>query len=259
MAAPAVIEMPGDILAPSTAAKYLNCSAKYMFSKVRRLPDPRTGALLLGSAVHEALGYNFAQKIETGRDLPTGYVVDLYRSAWRDMAPETEFRDDEEPGEMRAQGETLTAIYMERAAPEIQPAAVEIKVSGRIGGVLVHGYVDLLDVEGRIIDFKTAARKPGAVSHDHRFQVATYTQLADGASGEARLDTLTKTKEPDLIAQSFSVTRADLDSTRMLYPLVQQSIRKAVFVPNRSSHMCSRRYCSFWRACEKEFGGAVET
>ena len=45
-------------------------------------------------------------------------------------------------------------------APWIEPQAVELAVEGVIAGVRVQGIVDLLDMEGRIIDFKTAARRP---------------------------------------------------------------------------------------------------
>ena len=54
--------------------------------------------------------------------------------------------------------------------------------------------VDVLDEEGRVVDVKTAARKPSGISPDYAFQLATYRQLSPGASGEARLDTLVKTK-----------------------------------------------------------------
>ena len=69
-------------------------------------------------------------------------------------------------------------------APLIQPAAVEMHVEGRIGGIRVQGWIDLIDVDGQIIDIKTAARRPSGVDVDHRFQIATYTQLAPGASGQ---------------------------------------------------------------------------
>jgi hypothetical protein len=35
-------------------------------------------------------------------------------------------------------------------------------------------------------------------------------------------------------------------------------MRTGVLMPNRRSPLCSRKNCAFWRACEKEFGGAVE-
>jgi hypothetical protein len=153
---------------------------------------------------------------------------------------ETEFRDDENPKELKELGEALTVKYLDEAAPEIQPAAVEFQVCGHIGGVAVHGYVDLLDVQGRIIDLKSAARKPGDISNDYRFQIATYAQLILGGTGRARLDTLTKTKKPELVQQEFTI----------------EASAPATFCTGSSSGWAKsgRRYCSFWRRCEQTWG-----
>ena len=176
---------------------------------------------------------------------------------WAESSVETEFREDENPKELKELGEALTVKYLDEACPAIEPAAVEFQVCGHIGGVAVHGYVDLLDVEGRIIDLKSAARKPGDISNDYRFQIATYAQLIPGGTGKARLDTLTKTKKPELVQQEFTVEPSDVEQTQKLYPAVQQAIRAGHFLPNRSSNLCSRKYCSFWRECERAFGGRV--
>jgi len=123
--------------------------------------------------------------------------------------------------------------------------------------VHVQGWVDLLDVEGRIIDIKTSARRPSTIEPDYRFQIATYAQLLPGATGEARVDTLVKTKTPKVVTQNFRVNEQDLLATRMLYPLTQRAMKAETFVPNRLSMTCSRRNCSYWRHCEREWGGEV--
>jgi hypothetical protein len=235
---------------------------------VLKLPDPKTGALLQGSCVHAALAGNYRQKIETKEDLPAAGVKAIFADAWGTLLKETEFRDDEEPDTLKAEGEALTLKYLDELAPKVQPAAVELPVVGMIAGVRIRGIIDLLDTSGRIIDVKTAARKPSRVktpqgeqyevSPDYRFQVATYRQLEPSASGVARVDTLVKTKAPALVEQEITIDAADLAATAKLYPLVQRGIRSGFFQPNRSHFMCSKRYCAFWRACEREFGGRVE-
>ena len=42
-----------------------------------------------------------------------------------------------------------------------------------------------------------------------------------------------------------------------IYPLVAEGIAGGLFLPNRNSTTCSRRYCAFADACEREFGGTV--
>ena len=94
--------------------------------------------------------------MDTRGDLPTPGVVALFREAWVNEREQTEFRDEENPQELAATGEALVARYMDHLAPTIDPAVVELKVNGEIGGVKVRGWIDLLDVEGRVIDIKTA-------------------------------------------------------------------------------------------------------
>jgi len=220
--------------------------------------------------VHAAIGANFEQKLDTKEDLPPAGVSAIYRHAWDLMVrgeypghnghgPElpTEFRDDEDPEQLKAQGEALALKYLDEAAPEIQPAAVELPVVGAIGGVRVRGYIDLLDTQGRVVDLKTAARKPSEIGSDYRFQLATYRQICSEATGQARLDTLVKTKTPQLVQLTCTVDQMDVDATAKLYPVVQRGIRGQFFVPNRSHYLCSRKYCAAWRVCQTEFGGRV--
>jgi hypothetical protein len=71
------------------------------------------------------------------------------------------------------------------------------------------------------------------------------------------LDTLVKTKTPALVTQNFRVSEQDLLATTKLYPLAQESMKSEHMMPNRLSLTCSRRNCSYWRHCEREWGGEV--
>lgn len=248
---------PAEILSPSQVRCFMDCQVRWWFKYGLKLPEPQTGNLALGKAVHSAIAENFAQKLDTREDLPVAGILALYRQAWAEECEQTEFRDDEDASELRACGEALVAKYMDEVAPALDPAAVEMRVEGEIAGVRVRGWIDLLDVDGRIIDLKTAARRPSSIEPDHRFQVATYTQLTPGASGQARLDTLVKTKSPALVTQSFHVGCQDLLATRTLYALAQRTMRAELYMPNRLSLTCSRRNCGYWRRCERELGGEV--
>jgi PAS domain-containing protein len=102
----------------------------------------------------------------------------------------------------------------------------EIHTEWMAAEILEHvpAWIDLMDGNGRIIDLKTAARKPSGIESDYRFRIATYAQLMPGASGEARLDTLVKTKTPAQVTQNLRVTQQDVLATTKLYPLAQQSM-----------------------------------
>jgi RecB family exonuclease len=226
-----------NVLSPTQVRTFLDCSAKWWFRYGLRLPEPKTSSLTLGTAVHEALAENFRQKIETREDLDVCGVTALFRQSWSRQTEEAVFQPDEDAGQLGLLGEQLVQKYMEEAAPSIDPAGVEFEVTGRIAGVSVRGIVDLMDVHGAVIDVKTAARKPSGVSFDHALQLATYRSLSPHASGEARLDTLVKTKTVQLVQHRYTVTDSDLQAARVLYPLVQDGIRSGLI--SRTAGPCS--------------------
>jgi hypothetical protein len=207
--------------------------------------------------VHTALARNFAQKIETYEDLPATGVLALFREAWALERDQIEFRDDEDPAQLARAGEALVMKYLDEVAPRVEPVAVEFRVEGEIGGVRVQGFIDVLDVDGRIIDIKTARATPGNVEPMHRFQIATYRQLTPAASGKGRLDTLVKTNIPKIVLQSFDITAGDLKATQTIYARASQAMRSEQYMPNRFSMFCSRRHCAYCRHCEEEWGGEV--
>ena len=255
------VELPptglAEVLSPSQVRCFMDCQVRWWFKYGLQYPDPPTGNLALGRAVHAALARNFEQKMQSYEDLPFSGVVALFRQAWAAEREETEFRDDEDPLELARCGENLILKYLDEVAPIIAPAAVEQHITGEIGGVHIQGWVDVIDVRGRILEIKTAARKSSSISPEHRFQIATYTQLTPSATGDARIDTLVKTKAPGLVTQRFTVTDQDLLATHEIYPMAQMAMRSELYMPNRTSMNCSRRSCSFWRRCEQEWGGEV--
>jgi len=250
-------ETLGDILSPSQANTFLNCSAKWWFKYGLGLPDPKGGSLVRGLAVHKAAEVWFRLVLE-GAAPDIEDMREPYDDAWEALSTEASFAADDDIDELKRSGAVLLRKYLEEVAPEIRPAAVERQVMGEIAGVKVRGYVDLVDVDGNIIDVKTAAKKPSGIDPGYAFQLATYRQILPGASGKARLDTLVATKTPQLVRIEYQVTAADLLLTTNLYPRVREGIREGLYFPNRNSHLCSRKYCNFADACCSEFGGCVE-
>ncbi len=246
-----------QVLSPTQVRCFMDCHARWWFKYTLKQPDPPNGNLALGRAVHWALTQNFVQKVETYEDLPVTGVLALFREAWALASDQAEFRDDEDPSELARTGAALVSKYLDEVAPAVEPAAEELHVTGEIGGVWVQGFIDVLDVEGRIIDIKTAKASPASIEPMNRFQVATYSQLERTASGKGRLDVLVKSKTPKIVLQSFDVTENDLRATQTIYARASQAMQSEFYIPNRLSMFCSRRHCAYWRICECEWGGEV--
>ena len=251
---------PTDVLSPSSVNQFVyDCQAKWFYKRVLGLPDKRTTALALGSALHTAVEANFAQKIDTRADLPAAEVVGVFMEAFTaELDNGVELEKTESVADLRECGEVMAKVYMQECAPSIQPAALEVHVSGLIGDVPVQGFIDLLDVDGDIIDLKTAKKKPSEVSPGYRLQVSTYTMIEPRANGRARLDTLTKTKTVGLHQQTLEIGAADRKHTERLYSIAREQMTSGLFIPNQGSYMCSRKHCAYAERCMSDYGGIVE-
>lgn len=245
-----------EVLSPSSVNTYLGCSARWKYRYIDRLPDPASGSLVRGRAVHRLTSYWFSAKIN-GHTPDDGELGEAYDEIWDQCADNAAFGVGEDVDELKDSGEMLAAKYLAEAAPEIEPAAVDVPVSGEIGGVPVRGFIDLIDVQGRIIDLKTAKAKPSCVSADYALQVATYAQLAPSLPGDVRIDTIVDTKTVQLVSIPYTVSAEDRTMTERIYPRVQQLMQAGCYAPNRNSKLCSRKYCAHADACIEEFGGHV--
>lgn len=256
--APSPAYEPAAVLSPSQVNCFLDCPAKWCFRYLIEKPETKSGALAVGDAVHAAIHSALTTKLVERREPKPEDARESYAIAWAEASSEAEFRDDEDAEELARVGELLVEKYMAEAVPQIEPAKLEYPVEGEIDGVKVRGRIDILDVHGQIIDVKTAGKKPGSLSANHHLQLVTYDLLCPESRGRARLDTLVKAKTVQYVPQSIEIGPDDVEYAESLYPLVQSAMRDAVFYPRRDNGICSRKYCSFWRDCEKEYGGKVK-
>jgi CRISPR/Cas system-associated exonuclease Cas4 (RecB family) len=243
-------------LSPSSVNCYMDCSARWYYRKVLELPETRSAALSLGTAVHAGVIQNFRQKIESGRDMSIRDTQAVFiHSLCDEIDLGIRFQTGESADDLKEAGEVMTKVYMEHSAPFVSPAAVEEHVEGEIGGVPVHVYIDIRTTDGRVIDIKTAKKKPTGISAAHRLQVSTYVMLHPEASGEATISTLTKTRMVALQQDSVSILAADRKLTERLYSITRDQMHGLVS-PNRASFLCGK-HCDFRGRCLDDYGGVM--
>jgi len=242
-------------LSPSQVGCYLDCAAKWFYRYDAGLPDPPTGALAIGRAVHATIAWALDTKRAEGL-LPTqADTAQAFDAAVSEEIAAAELRPDEDAAQLAAKGLDLVELYLRQVAPNLQTIATESAVQGHIAGVLVHGIADIITADHTVIDIKTAARKPAGISPDHALQLTTYAVLAQ--CPRAAIHTLTKTAAPAFVGQSFDVTPAHIRYAEAMYSHVADAIESRIFTPRRPSNLCSRKHCAFWRNCEADFGGEV--
>jgi putative RecB family exonuclease len=234
---------------------FLRCPLQYKFRYIDGLKISPTSSLTLGKSIHSALESNYSQKITSKQDLPGEKILDLFSDRWEKEAVETLFSEDEKAGMVKDDGVKMVRAYHDQISPTIQPRLVEHEFNLSFENVdyTLKGIIDLVDVEGRIIDHKTAKRSmaPDDVAADIQLTcyALAYRSLFGAPEKELRFDVMVRTKVPKL--QQIPTTRTQEDIQRFLkiVGFVSKAIQSGIFYPCGNRQVCS--WCGYYGLCEK--------
>lgn len=222
-------------------------------------------ALHIGTGVHAGAEVNFNQKIETHEDLPVSDIVDAAVSGFevRYQSDGLALTDDEASqglasvvGAAKDQLVQLAECHATEQAPDYQPTEVEHR-SRIVFPNATHDLLavtDLRDDQGRITDFKTAAKKKPKDEADKSVQLTVYSaayQVDHGRpSTECRFDTVTKTKTPARQVLISHRTQADYVALLARVNSTIAAIAAGVFLPaSTGAWNCSPKWCGYWASC----------
>lgn len=249
-------------LRPTGINTFLECSAKYLFQEIERIETPNKSYLAFGSSIHKTLEANFAQKIETKTDLPIDEAKEIFSDVFEDEFRKVDRMDleEEKPGTMKDQGVKLIQKYQEEIAPRITPVAVEqrIKVTFKGYDYGLAGTIDLYDADSVIIDHKTTSKKiNGTIPEGYKRQLSAYTILEEATGRKVNGARIDYFKRDSSEIRHIAVP-IDKEHFLSMFQSIGDAIKKGVFIPNRNSFLCSKRYCKFWNICESKYGGIVK-
>lgn len=249
----------------SSIGTFLDCQRKFYYAQVLGIKSPPGIAATAGTAYHAGLEKNFKQKVETHEDIHVDDCLEEVNRSFNEGIKETKINerfDDPETERGRVLG--LCELFHKTKAPKIQPAVVEGYMETNLAnGVGLTGHVDLIDVNGRIIDHKTSKMKIDISKKvGYQLQAVSYYLLSIAAGYEVDTGTeflvAVKTKDPKIQKAGYRISKYDIN----YYMTIVSSIKLMVeseqfFVPNRTSFLCSRRFCGYANRCEEECGGKV--
>lgn len=238
---------------------YLRCPAQYKFRYIDGIILPPKSALTRGKAVHKGQEHNYQQKIETRKDVKLSEVQEVTAATFEELAPETEWEKDEDPGKIKDETISLASLYHTEVAPTVQPILVEEKVTVEFDNTpyTLLGYIDVVDEKGFIRDTKAVSRTPSAEEATRSIQLTSYAlahrYLMGVPEAGVVLDYLVNNKTPKVV--QLKATRTDEDIKRFLSILgrVAEAISNNIFYPNPNNFMCSERHCGYWKLCHQEF------
>lgn len=161
------------------------CPRQWQQRYVQGRKEAPGAAVVLGSAFHNAAGFNFQRVIDKGEGLGLTEVVDYFNDfAWpkeiSDKGGIEEIAWDDQGRDIdgqRALGALMVSAYHENVAPRVQPIEVEHGFLYKLEGLPVplKGSIDVVQIPGRpIIDMKSSKSKRTSIKPDWALQGRIY-------------------------------------------------------------------------------------
>lgn len=256
--------MPKDHLSNTQLAMMWRCGEQYRRRYVEKEIIPPRMALLIGGGLHGGIEENLLQKIESHRDLPTSQIIDAAVSQFEMRAHlgYTLSAEEESIGARKVLGDatdtvaTLAMVHATEQAPEYQPTEVEKETTIELPNCSrdLKAVTDVRDTQGRVTDFKTAARKERQQTVDTSIQLSIYAAAYQVDHGrppsEVRLDVLTKTKHPERQLLRSQRDVSDMETLANRINVTLRAIESGIFTPaDPSDWRCSDKWCGYFRTC----------
>jgi len=248
-------------LSPSKVSAFKDCALAFRFSVIDRVPEPASPHMVKGTLVHSALEGLFWEN-QRGARSPEAARASLGR-AWKALQEDPEFLElalsEAESEAFLADAETLVANYFELEDPDgIDAVGVELLMEAEVGGLLLRGIIDRLDVtaEGEfiVIDYKTGRVPSEMQEHSRLGGVQFYALLCEQVLGRRPVDVrLLYLKEPLVIASdpTEQALRGLRQRTSAVWSAIERACADEDFRP-KPSGLC--KWCHFQEFCPA-FGG----
>lgn len=262
-------------VSPSSLRVLSECPREWWYSKVEGVaPEDKSARLVLGSALHEALGA-FYRALMNAEEAPGGEeLLGIAHAAVRrelSSGPPILFGDDEDAGDLLEQAERLLnafgasglrpkrvlAVEMPFTLPLSDPETSKVPYEEQVAGAF-----DLVveDDDGSVVvvDHKSAARSDKEKGARPDIQMGLYAWAAEQVFGVEtvglRYQNLIKTKVPKVEVQEVRRTIGDELEAIEAVEGALELIHVAVAHPNGKRLMGRRRSwrcheCSFRRRC----------
>lgn len=240
------------------------CGEMFRRKHIEKEPAQPGTAALRGGAVHVGAQKNHEQKKVSGKDLTKKEIVDIAVAGFDDKKAKEGFRLT--PDEMGLGVKptlartiesvvTLTGVYADQVAPQMQPDLIEQEMKVQLaGGIVLAGRIDFSTTDNRIHDLKTAARSKSQKDADDSLQGTQYWLLFRALKKKEPagfdLDVLVDLKTPKY--QRLTTTRSPADVGVLVNRanVMLRSIDAGLYAPAAvGSWICSPKWCSFWDTC----------
>jgi hypothetical protein len=204
----------------------------------------------MGRSFHKAVEEFYRKKMK-------GEMIDikeLFAFFWAEDSKDTDFKKDENPGELKDEGVRLVEKYVEEIAPNIRPKEIEkaFEISFDNVTYTLKGVIDLIEEGNIIVDHKTSKRSPNQADVDRDIQLTAYhlgykSLYGKDPNGE-RFDYIIRNKTPKIVQCHTTRSPEALNRFLKLLGYVSKTIDGDIYYPNETM-MCST--CGYKEMCKK--------
>ncbi len=256
--------MKRDYISFSQINMYSLCGVQYHFKYIIGIKTPATPAQIQGKMYHAALEQNNRQKIETAVDLSLSQMEDFYSNAVEEAFREEVFLKASEKDrgktairdEVLKKGRIALATYLTEHAPGTQPLEVEKGFFVPLGDHLppLYGIIDLITIDLRVVDHKTASKSPSEGEAEKSQQLSAYAlgfktlYGMDPTSLELQYTVVTEKGNSKAVKLTTQRTEDQINRFLNRIKAVVDGIGKGVFIPpEQSSWACG--LCAYHGMC----------
>ena len=248
-----------DHLSNSQINLYSLCSLKYKFQYIDEKPRPfKPSALALGSAVHSALSWFHRMKMN-GNKVKLEDFLKIFDVDWFSQKVETDIRykDREEESKLVIMAKEMLALYFNKPCSKVRDTEVPFVVplinpsNGESLGINLEGFIDLIEEDDGIVEFKTSYQTMKQKDVDENLQLTAYSYayeiLYQKSPKRIKVVDFVKTKKPKRI--EFETKREKRDYQRLFSLALQvlRGIQEEVFFP-RTGFWCKN--CEYADLCK---------
>jgi CRISPR/Cas system-associated exonuclease Cas4 (RecB family) len=241
----------------SRLSAWQRCRLQFYFRYVAGIQKSPTPALHIGTTVHTVLQqWNLGRWHE--RDLAVQELKEIFSRAWLIWQDGEQIDWQEKEEAAKSATWDLIQLYLRETpiAPDEKPEAVEVGVEADLSGhglPLLVGVIDLVRAGGRIVDFKTSARKPDPqlLAHTSETQTTSYGLLYREATGSKErgieIHHLIKTKQPKIVVNELGpVTEAQISRLFRVIEAYLKGVMREDFILSPGVQCAS---CEFFNEC----------
>lgn len=250
-----------DHLSVSAVNTYLKCQVQYYFKYLTDIPKPKIARLVHGSAVHAGIANNLTQRMCGNNDCNESIELaeQFFEEATKDdnniLYDKVFFNKDVAIRSI--------AKILNQALPEIEeliqhPMLSEWALTD--SGISVElctkqkviGYVDCVDTEGNIYDFKVTGNANSIQDATQSLQLGVYSYFLPQPSKKVGLISISnKTGKvtPAIVTCGQQRGINAINALDMAAKNIQSSIENRSFIPNTEGWHCSSNYCDYFSVC----------